>query len=87
MANCTVDFGMNPLLLEEFRANLFTRTLPFRRFPVKLRNELYGPNMRFWIAMAIDTPSHGQFLGLIHFLHCVDTTVAAYTTDATIDVR
>jgi hypothetical protein len=38
--------------------------------------------MRFWIAMAINAPSHGQIFGLVNDFHFVNSAVAsdaAYT--------
>ena len=39
--------------------------------------------MLLGIAMAIQTPTHIQCLGLIHFFHLVDATMTGFATDPT----
>ena len=54
--------------------------------PIEFRNTINGTQMRIRLAVAANTPSHGQFLCLVNRLHLIDPTVARFATHAGIHV-
>src|ERR1043166_931410 len=50
------------------------------RFPIEIKNLIFRPQKIFGVPMAIETPGHAVWLGLIHHRHVINRTVAAETT-------
>ena len=45
------------------------------RLPIHIGDLVVWPQILFRVAMAIETPTHGQFLGLKHEWHLIDLPV------------
>ena len=93
MTNRTVNLRIDVLLFLQLlavRTPLLLRKLLAilaRGLPIKFGYELNGSKVRFRIAMAVDAPSHRQFLCLVNHFHLVDAAVASLTAHSRIDVR
>jgi hypothetical protein len=57
------------------------------RLPIHIGDLIVWPQIFFRIAMAVETPVHGQRLGLKHERHLIDLTVAGRTANALIHVN
>ena len=56
------------------------------RFPVEIENLIFGTQIIFGVAVAIQTPRHAVWLGDVNRRHVVHRTVAAKATDAAVHV-
>ena len=52
------------------------------RLPIHIGNLIVRPQILLWIAVAIQTPTHGQFFGLKHERHLIDLPVAGCAANA-----
>jgi len=57
------------------------------RLPTHVGDLIVGPQIFLRIAMAIQTPTHGQLFGLKHERHLIDLPVTRRTADALIHVN
>jgi len=57
------------------------------RFPIEIKNLVFGSQIVFGVPMTLQTPSHAVWLGLINHWHMIDRTVATETTDAPVHMR
>ena len=57
------------------------------RLPIHVGDLVVGPQIFLWIAMAIQAPAHGQFLGLKHEGHLIDLPVTGGAANPLIHVN
>ena len=57
------------------------------RLPIHIGDLVVWPQILFRVAMAIETPTHGQFLGLKHEGHLIDLAVAGGAANPLIHVN
>ena len=75
---------MRVVWLTIFRDKL--RRLNIIRFPIEIENLIFGPQIIFGVAVAIQAPRHAVWLGDVNRRHVVHRTVAAEATDAAVNV-
>ena len=63
------------------------RRLNVLRFPIEIEDLIVGPQIIFWVPVAIQTPRHAVGLRDVNRRHAVHRTVAAETADAPVHVR
>ena len=62
------------------------RRLNIVRFPIEIENLIFGTQIIFRVAVAIQAPRHAVWLGDVNCRHVVHRTVAAEATDTAVDV-
>ena len=81
-------------LLREIFARVFgltifgdkLRRLHVFRFPIEIKNLLFGSQKIFRMSMTLETPGHAVRLGQVYRRHVIDRTMATETTDAPVHV-
>jgi len=77
-----VNVVLGSKLLAEFQLLLLAAGSPSQVGDLVDRTQV-----RLWIAMTIQAPSHRLILSLMHYFHLIDSTMATHAGDPAIDVR
>jgi hypothetical protein len=73
-------------LFLQFETNLLLR-LSGTGLPIQVKDLIDWTQIIFGMAVTIQAPAHGERLFLVNHIHVVHLAVAAYATDAAIDVH